>query len=141
MGIKRQPGEGLKLAINQLVCKTGQPIKLNDLDDSDTFNQFFCRFEKSFPDSRVTLRGTLTPQRGIIIQQSNVTTLLKTKIGKAPGPDAICGRTLSDCAEQLSEVFIVVFQKCADSGEIPDLWKMSTPSPRQNLLKILMNSD
>ena len=40
-------------SINQPVCKTGQPIKLNGIDDSDlpdTFNQFFGRFERSFPD-------------------------------------------------------------------------------------------
>ena len=76
------------------------------------------------------MRETLTPQRGIEIQQTKVTTLLKkTKIGKAAGPDAICGRTLHYCAEQLSEAFTVIFQKCADSGDIPDLWKTSTVIP------------
>ena len=55
-------------AINQPLCKTGQPIKLNGIDDSDlpnTFNQFFSRFERSFPDSIATLRETLKRGEGL----------------------------------------------------------------------------
>ena len=102
---------------------------VHDSDLPDTFNQFFCRFERSFPDSIATLRETLTPQRGIEIQTKVTTLLKKTKIGKAAGPDAICGCTLRYCTEQLSEAFTVIFQKCADSGDIPDLWKTSTVIP------------
>lgn len=52
----------------------------------------------------------LTPQRGIEIKNTKVRKELRnTKIGKAAGPDAICGHTLCYCAEQLSEVFTFIF--------------------------------
>lgn len=33
------------------------------------------------------------------------------------------------CADQLDEIFTTLFQMCADSGQIPTVWKQSTIIP------------
>ena len=66
----------------------------------------------------------------MILSQAKVTILLKrVKISKAAGPDSICGRTLRHCADQLSEVFSLLFQMCVESGQLPTMWKTSTIIP------------
>ena len=76
------------------------------------------------------LRESLSPQNDVVISQENVTNLLKrVNICKAAGPDSICGRTLCHHADQLSEVFSLLFQMCVDSGQIPTVWKTSTIIP------------
>ncbi|KAA8590463.1 hypothetical protein FQN60_014397, partial [Etheostoma spectabile] len=85
-------------------------------------------FERSSSESIVTLRETLTPHRGIEIQQTKVTTLLKSaKIEKAAGPDAIYWCTLHCRAKQLLQAFV------------PHLWKTSTviPVPKTKAPKYL----
>lgn len=70
----------------------------------------------------------LSSQKGKLLLCSRV------NIRKAAGPDGICGHTLRHCADQLSEVFTVLFQMCAGSGYLPQLWKTSTiiPVPKIN---------
>lgn len=65
---------------------------------------------------------SLKPENGIAIAERKVASLFKkVNIRKAAGPDGICGRTLRHCADQLSEVFTVLFQMCAGSGVPPPI--------------------
>lgn len=78
---------------------------------------------------------SLKPENEIVISEEKVASLFKkVNIRKAAGPDAICGRTLRPCADQLSEVFTVLFQICAECGYLPQIWKTSTiiPVPKSN---------
>ncbi len=69
--------------------------------------------------------------------------LFRVRIGKAAGPDAMCGRTLHYCADQLSEVFSFHFQMCAGNGQIPTLWNMASiiPNLKSKNPKNLVNCD
>ena len=65
-----------------------------------------------------------------MIPLEQVTGLFKrTNPKKAAGPDAICGRTLRHCADQLGEVFTKLFQLCVDRCQFPSIWKKSTVIP------------
>ena len=73
------------------------------------------------------LQESLSPQNDIVTSQETVTNLLKrVHIRKSAGPDFICGHTLWHCADQLSEVFTLLFQMSVESGQIPTMWKTST---------------
>lgn len=120
-------------AINQPTSETRQLTRMTGVDDADSpdaFNLFFSRFERHVSDDLSKLRESLTPLNDMEISKKQVTTLFKkTKIGKAAGPDAICGHTVRYCANQLGEIFTTLFQICADSGQIPTVWKQSTIIP------------
>ena len=78
---------------------------------------------------------SLKAENGIAIVGRKVASLFKeVNIRKSAGPDGICGCTLRHSADQLSEEFIVLFQMCAGSGYLPQLWKTSTiiPVPKIN---------
>lgn len=135
-GDLRSAWQGIKsmASINQHAIDTKQPISINgveDIDLSNTFNRFFSRFERSdFTQDVSRLRDSLVPYSDILISQEQVNVLFKkTGTRKACGPDAICGRTLHHCADQLSEVFTRLFQMCLDSCQLPMIWKSSTIIP------------
>ena len=135
-GDLRAAWQGIKnmASINQHANETRTSISVNGVECSDlpnSFNHFFSRFESSdFSESISLCKKSLEPLNEIVISQECVTTLFKkVKIRKAAGPDAICGRTLHYCADQLSGVFTRLFQMCADLGQIPKLWKTSTIIP------------
>ena len=135
-GDLRAAWQGIKnmASINQSSNETKQAIKIDGVEDSDlpdTFNSFFLRFDKTeFSDNISRTRDSLVSQNDMVISQECVTALLKkVNIRKAAGPDAICGRTLHYCAEQLGGVFTYLFQRCSELGQIPSLWKSSTIIP------------
>lgn len=106
-------------------------------DLPDAFNLFYSRFESSdFSDNISMLKNTLVPNNDIMIPQEQVTSLFKkVNIRKAAGPDAVSGRTLRFCADQLSGVFTCLFNMCAKEGHIPHIWKSSTIIPLAKLSK------
>lgn len=116
------------------------PITVQGVESCDlpnAFNLFFSRFESSdFSDNISMLRNTLVPNYDLMISQEQVTSLFKkVNIRKAAGPDAVCGRTLRFCADQLSGVFTCLFNMCAKEGHIPQIWKSSTIIPLAKLNK------
>lgn len=69
-----------------------------------------------FEASISTLGESFTLQEDIVICWEWVSSLFKrVKIGKVADRDAICGRILRNCADQLSVVFSTLFQMCAVS--------------------------
>ena len=138
----RAAWQGIKAmaCIDHHISVAKDPTRITGVDNTDLpncFNSFFSRFER--PDiahdvSRV--RNSLVPHKSLSISQDHVAALFKrTNIRKAAGPDAICGRTLHHCADQLSGVFSKIFQLCADGCVLPSLWKSSTIMPIPKLKK------
>lgn len=114
--------------------ETEKPICVNGENNSvlpETFNSFFSCFESSdILGNTLVSEKSLNPLKEIVISEEKVTVLFqRVKLRKAAGPDVICEHTLHYCADQLSEVFTRVFQRCADSGKILTMWKTSTVTP------------
>lgn len=91
------------------MAKALQPMELVGFDDRDLpsmLNSFLSRFKKhDFSHNAIKLKQSLVSKHGLAIAQSSVTDLLKRiHINKAPGEDAICGRILHYCAEQLQHL-------------------------------------
>ena len=133
-GDLRAAWRGIKsmASINQYSSESRQPITGVDVPDlSNVFTVFYSRFESSdFSENISMWRDSLVPHNDIVIAQELVTTLFKrVNIMKAAGPDAVCGRTLRYCADQLSVVFTPLFNMCAKKGHIPQIWKRSTIIP------------
>ena len=135
-GDLRAAWRGIKsmASINQCSSESRQPITVKGIDVPDlsnAFNMFYSRFESSdFSENISMWRDSLVPHNDIVIAQEVVTTLFKrVNIMKAAGPDAVCGRTLRYCADQLSVVFTPLFNMCAKKGQIPQIWKRSTIIP------------
>ncbi len=65
--------------------------------------------------------------------------LRRTRERSSPGPDNISGRVLRHCAQQLGDVFRILFQSSMDSSTVPQLWKHSTviPIPKKSKTKTL----
>ena len=135
-GDLRAAWRGIKsmASINQYSSESRQPITVKGVDVPDlsnVFNMFYARFESSdFSENISMWRDSLVPHNDIVIAQELVTTLFKrVNIMKAAGPDAVCGRTLRYCADQLSVVFTPLFNMCAKKGQIPQIWKRSIIIP------------
>ena len=78
--------------------------------------------KSDFRNNISILQEFLSPQNDIVVLQENVTNCLKrVNICKADGPNSICGHNQQHCADQLSEVFTLLFQRCAESGQIPTM--------------------
>lgn len=58
-----------------------------------------------------------------------VRALRRTRERSSPGPDNIIGRVLRHCAQQLGDVFQILFQTSMDSITVPQLQKHSTVIP------------
>lgn len=84
------------------------------------FNDKIQEFQKSY--SEIVFKNN-NSSRILILAQGVMGLFKKVKIGKAAGPDAVCGRTLQYCDDQLEGVFAPLFHLSADSGLIPKLWK------------------
>lgn len=48
------------------------------------------------------------------------------KVRKAPGPDGICNEHLKEAHPVLAKVWLALFNKCLEKGEIPHEWRKST---------------
>ncbi|CAI5676990.1 unnamed protein product, partial [Oreochromis niloticus] len=55
--------------------------------------------------------------------------LKRTKARKAAGPDGICSRLLRDCADQLCQVALYIFNLSLSLERVPELWKTSCVVP------------
>ena len=55
--------------------------------------------------------------------------LKKVKVKKAPGPDAISGHVLKNCASVLSSPLAMLFNISYQTGELPDDWKSAYVVP------------
>jgi hypothetical protein len=88
----------------------------------DQFKSVFTKPSKGeLPDTRI--KPTQSIEK-ITIDQNGLTKLLKqVNPSKASGPDNIPNRILRECAEKISPILKIIFQKSLDTGELPKDWR------------------
>ena len=94
--------------------------------------QFSSVFSNPDPKITPTLseHTKLPPMQKIKVVRAGVLKLLKNvKENKATGPDGIPGKILKTCAEELAEVYRVLFQASLDQGVVPEDWKDASIVP------------
>lgn len=91
----------------------------------------FSVMDASHPSPHPSLQGaSIPPSSSLSLTVNQVRKeLKKIKARKAPGPDGICPRMLKDCADQLSEVILYIFNLSLSLERVPVLWKTSCVVP------------
>ncbi len=107
----------------------------------DDLNSFYTRFESDNSTQLDVIRSELNLDNSAFTfsTQDVVRSLRRTRESSSPGPDNISGRVLRHCAQQLGDVFRILFQSSMDSSTVPQLWKHSTviPIPKKSKIKTL----
>ncbi|XP_032882256.1 uncharacterized protein DDB_G0271670-like [Amblyraja radiata] len=105
----------------------------------DTINTIYARFDADNTEPTMSpqvCRGTTT----LTLQTADVRrSFKKVNDRKAPGPGGIPGRALRECAEQLAEVFINIFNLSLSQSVVPTPFKASiiVPVPKKPLTSCL----
>ena len=117
-----------------------QPGKLKltqNYTNTDNIRKIFYFFKnaKSLQYLRPPMNCPCTGNQGqnktvITIDKDRVHKILRVvKERKSPGPDNIGGRLLKSCAEPLSDLVALIFNKSLQSHRVPHLWKESVIVP------------
>ncbi len=132
--------KGLKEITNY---KTPSPSTVENQQQADNLNEFYCRFEKT-PHTRPEHLSTqpltppatsLSPTPAIQISEDEVRQVFwKQKRKKAPGPDGVTPACLKSCADQLAPIFTKIFNRSLELCEVPSCFKRSTiiPIPKKS---------
>ncbi|MBN3320359.1 ARRD3 protein, partial [Atractosteus spatula] len=92
-------------------------------------NSFYARFEVSNAD-RVRRIPEIQCEHPLSISRAYMCKVFKkTNPRKAPGPDAIPGRVLKACADQLADVFSDIFNLSLAQSIVPSCFKKTTIVP------------
>ena len=54
--------------------------------------------------------------------------LQKLNVNKASGPDMIPARLLKELSKEIAAFFCIIYQKCLETGSIPDVWRTANVS-------------
>ncbi len=127
--------KGLKEITNY---KTPSPSTVENQQQADNLNEFYCRFEKT-PHTRSghlstqplpPLATPLSPTPAIQISEDDVCQVYwKQKRKKAPGPDGVTPACPKSCADQLAPIFTKIFNRSLELCEVPSCFKCSTIIP------------
>ena len=108
-------------------CNNSTPL-LNEL------NNFFTRFEAH--NSTPAMKSPLPPgEQALTLSPDKVrSTLSRINARKASGPDNIPGRVLKDCAGELTDVFMDIFNISLSQAVVPTCLKATTiiPVPKKS---------
>ncbi len=125
--------KGLKEITNY---KTPSPSTVENQQQADNLNEFYCRFEKNTPHPLWTPPATpLSPTPAIQISEDEVRQVFrKRKRKKTPGPDGVTQACLKACADQLAPIFTKIFNRSLELCEVPSCFKRSTiiPIPKKS---------
>ncbi len=115
--------------------KTPPPSTVENQQQADNLNEFYCRFEKT-PHTRPEHLSTqpLTPPAtplsltlSIQISKDEVCQVFwKQKRKKAPGPDGVTPASLKSCADQLAPIFTKIFNRLLELCKVPSCFKCAT---------------
>ncbi len=117
--------------------KTPSPSIVENQQQADNLNEFYCRFEKT-PLSTQPLTppaNPLSPTPAIQISENEVCQVFrKQKRKKAPGPDGVTPACLKSCADQLALIFTKIFNRSQEQCKVPSCFKCSTiiPFPKES---------
>ena len=104
----------------------------SDTSLPDEVNNFYARFEAS--NTEACMSASAVPDNCVItLSAADVSkTFKQVSIHKAAGPDALPGRVLRACADQLASVFTDIFNIPMSESVIPTCFKQTTivPVPR-----------
>ncbi|XP_051924258.1 uncharacterized protein LOC127602260 [Hippocampus zosterae] len=100
----------------------------------NNLNDFFARFER---DNTTPAQMTPNPPGDQVLTLSLDSVrrpLRRTNVRKAAGPDNIPGRVLRDCAEELTDVFTVIFNTSLSQAVVPTCLKATIiiPVPKKS---------
>ena len=125
--------------VADLKLPNGEKIK-TDQEKADLLNHFFHNVftqenDEPLPDPPIyNVRDELS---SLVISTEKVEKLLRDpNKGKAPGPDGISPRVLSEAAKELAPPLQIVFQRSVDSSTVPEEWKKAVVTP---ILIIIIN--
>ncbi len=132
--------KGLKEITNY---KTPSPSTVENQQQADNLNKFYCRFEKTphthpghLSTQPLTPPATpLSPTPAIQISEDEVRQVFwKQKRKKAPGPDGDTPACLKSCADQLAPIVIKIFNRSLELCKVPSCFKRSTiiPIPKKS---------
>ena len=101
----------------------------NKTDQCESFNKFFCdQFtEASSYSIPINLPTNVSPENFSFYDVYNF--LRRVKPNKAPGPDAISGHVLKNCAIALSTPLTLLFNMSYSQGQLPPDWKTAHVVP------------
>ncbi len=133
--------KGLKEITNY---KTPSPSTVENKQQADNLNEFYCRFEKTPHTCSEHLSTPLTPPAtplsptpAIQISEDEVHQVFrKQKRKKAPGPDGVTPACLKSCADQLAPIFTKIFNRSLELCKVPSCFKRSTLIPSQRNPKL-----
>ncbi len=123
--------------------KTPSSSTVENQQQADNLNEFYCRFEKT-PHTRSGHLSTqpltppathLSPTPAIQISEDEMCQVFrKQKRKKAPGPDGVTLACLKFCADQLAPIFTKIFNRSLDLCKAPSCFKLSTiiPIPKKS---------
>ncbi len=112
--------------------KTPSPSTVENQQQTDNLNEFYCKFEKNTPHPLWTplhtpLATPLSPTLAIQIIEDEVCQVFrKQKRKKAPGSDGVTPACLKSCADQLAPIFTKIFNRSLELCEVPSCFKHST---------------
>ena len=69
----------------------------------------------TMPDIHITTEGVLKQ-------------LQKLNVNKASGPDMIPARLLKEVSNEIAPLLCIIYQKCLETGQIPDVWRTDNVS-------------
>ncbi len=135
--------KGLKEITNY---KTPSPNTVENQQQADNLNEFYCRFEKKkhptldtsghLSTQPLTPPATpLFPTPAIQFSEEDVRQVFrKQKRKKAPGPVGVTPACLKTCADQLAPIFTQIFNRSLELCEVPSCFKRFTiiPVPKKS---------
>ena len=89
-----------------------------------------CFFKNILNHQNQTISHTSPPTRRTedhspITKDEITNTITTAKNGKAPGPDRIYAEHLKDSIHVLQDYWTELFNKCMNTGKIPEQWRSS----------------
>ncbi len=97
--------------------KTPSPSTVENQQQADNLNEFYCRFEKTPHTCSGHLftqppASPISPTPAIQISKDKACQVFqKQKREKAPGPDGVTAACLKSCADQLAPIFTKIFNE------------------------------
>ncbi len=130
--------------------KTPSPSTVENEQQADNLNEFYCKFEKT-PHTHsghlstqplTPLATPVSPTLAIQIIEDEVCQVFRKQKrkkapgpgGVAPGPGGVTPACLKSCADQLVPIFTKIFNRSLELCEVPSCFKHSTiiPIPKKS---------
>ena len=117
----------------------------DDLQKAKDLNNFYLRFEKS---GHIPMNNTSDMESSgvyiekLLIDANQINYYFKHICPrKSAGPDGISAYILKNFADELTPVWLPIFQQSLDTGIVPSLWKRAVIIPVPKIVKPISNND